>query len=357
MSFQKYQFIQEDLKNLFSKVQVQGLESLKNSQVCITGGSGFIGTWLCEIINYLNENHKFQTRVHVIDRDIEKIKKNVPHFLDSQLFTFQMADVKNILELPKDVNYIVHAAGQPDSRYHLSNPVDTMNSIAQGADALLRCTERLTHLKMFLTMSSSLVYGSFFDRVENTSETDQLPIDEASISNVYAAAKKFSETQTIAYKNQFRVPVTILRPFTFMGPYQSLQGPWALNNFINDMINKKSIKVLGDGETVRSFLYASDAAYWILSALVNAESGSIYNLGSQQATSLKELASLVGAYRMDSAHEGVSEIIYCAGTGTSLKKSRMVPNVEKLTRKFGLKQTVPLQQAVERTIQWHLLNS
>lgn len=356
MSLKRYHFIQEDLANLFAQVSLQKLEPLKNAHVCITGGAGFLGTWLCEAIAYLNEKHAFQTRVYVIDRDIEKIKKNTPHLVDNRLFTFQMADVKNILELPKDINYIVHAAAHPDSRYHLSNPVDTMNSISQGTDALLRCAERLTHLRMFLNLSSSLVYGNFFDRNESVTESDHLSFDETSISNVYAAAKKYSETQVIAYKNQYRVPVVIMRPFTFMGPHQSLQGPWAINNFISDMISGKSIKVLGDGETVRSFLYASDAAYCILAALVSEESGAVYNLGSQQPTTLKELASIVATCNSDARQGKTSEVLYCVGTGTNLKKSYMVPDTTRLKNKLGVSQTVTLQKAVERTIEWHLLN-
>ena len=141
-----------------------------------------------------------------------------------------------------------------------------------------------------------------------------------------------------------------MRPFSLMGPYQPLRGPWAVNNFIFDLINGISIKILGDGETVRSFLFGSDAAFWILKSVINAESGDIYNLGSPEGISLKELAQIVqDSFNVD------REIIFCAGNRATHKTNIMVPDTSLIQSKFSLKVTVPLEEAVEKTIKWYLL--
>lgn len=351
MSIKQFNFIQKDIKDLFESVSVSELDALKNSSLCIPGGAGFVGTWISEVVNFLNTEHKFNTRVTIVDRDIEKIKTRSPHLLNSKLFDFQRADIRYLVELPKDTNYVIFAAGFPSSHDHTSSPVEVMNSSGLGIDSVLRATDRLSNFKMFMNMSSSSVYGHFFDREKNVAEGDYTYVDETSTSSVYAEAKRYTEGLCSAYRSQFRVPVCTVRPFTLVGPYQSLNSPWALNSFINDAINGKSIKVLGDGETVRSFMYATDMAFWTLKTLLNAESGTKYNLGSSEPVNLRDLSLKVVK------HFSVkTDIIYCAGTASAMRKTRMVPDTSKIQDKFNLKVTVPLDKAIERTVQWYLLD-
>jgi isopropylmalate/homocitrate/citramalate synthase len=101
MSIKQFNFIQKDIKDLFESIKISELDGLKNSSLCIPGGAGFVGTWISEIINFLNTEHKFNTKVTVIDRDIEKIKKRAPHLLNSKLFDFQRSDIRYLVELLK----------------------------------------------------------------------------------------------------------------------------------------------------------------------------------------------------------------------------------------------------------------
>lgn len=349
MTLKQYNFVQEDLKNLFSNVGPSELEALKGSSVCITGGAGFVGTWLSNIIHYLNENHGFQTKVFIIDRDIEKIQKSSPHLLNSKFFEFKRTDIRYLVELPRDINYIVHGAGSPDTREHLSHPIRVMSSIAAGTETILSAAERLSDLRMFLNLSSSLVYGSFSDTNRKTKENDYHK--PSSAPNFYSEAKRYSEVITDAFRQQSRLPVVTMRPFGFMGPHQELTGPWAVNNFINDAINGHAIKILGDGSTVRSLLYGSDAAFWILKTLVNAESGAKFNLGSPEEVSLKDLA-----HKVQTNLNHNKEIMFYAGSASVGKTSFMVPDTELVQKTFNLKITVPLDQALKRTIQWYSLS-
>jgi nucleoside-diphosphate-sugar epimerase len=137
MTLERHQFIQRDLEILFSQIDANELSSLRQSTICITGGAGFFGCWLAEVILFLNQNYNFQTKIIIYDRDIESLKLKAPHIVSSPDVVLQRSDVKYLVELPKDVHYIVHAAGQPSSRDHVSHPVETMSGIAIGIESVL----------------------------------------------------------------------------------------------------------------------------------------------------------------------------------------------------------------------------
>lgn len=350
MSLKQIQFIEDDLKNLLEKSDVSKLSNLKNSNVCITGGSGFVGIWLLELINFLNNNYGFNTQVASIDRDFEKLKKMAPHLYETKNFKIQRLDLRYLVELPKDTNYIVHCAGNPDTRVHSSNPADVMSTSSLGTESALKATDRLSDLRMFANLTSSLVYGNFNNITKPIKESDSLTAN-ADFSP-YTAGKIYSEVFTTSYRQQFRTPSIILRPFTFIGPYQTLTSPWALNNFIHDAINGSAIKVLGSGKTVRSFLYGADVAFWILTLLLNGESGSVYNLGSPEAVDLATAAKMVtGNFTTP------KEIIYCGGHSNSEKVNYMVPDTSKIENQFALKTVFSTADAIKRSVDWYTLNT
>lgn len=349
MSLKHVQFIEDDLKKLFTKSDINKLNKLKNSHLCITGGAGFVGTWLLELLHFLNVHHKFNTHVVAIDRDFEKFKKSSPHLIESNFFKLQRADVRYLVELPRETNYIIHAAGNPDNRAHAINPVDVMSTCSAGTENLLKATDRLSDLRMFANLTSCLVYGNFNHISKPIKESDSL------ISNneftPYVAGKIFSETLTSAYRQQNRTPCIVLRPFTFIGPHQTLTSPWALNNFIHDAMKGTSIKVLGSGKTVRSFLYGADVANWILTLLTNGESGATYNLGSPEQFELSKIAKLV-----TESFVSPKEIIYVAGNATADKVNFMVPDTTFVENKFALRPAFTTVEAIKRSVEWYTLN-
>lgn len=347
MSVKKYQFIQEDLGKLFEGVDSKDLTLLKGASICITGCSGFVGTWLCEIINYLNDHHKFGTRVYAIDREIDKLKTTAPHLLSAKNFEFKKIDVRHLSELPKDIQFIIHAAGTPDNRFHELNPVDVMTTSALGTENILKISDRLSDLRMFSNLSSALVYGNFNAREKPIKESDACI---GSSFSPYVAGKIYAESLTIAFRQQFRIPSLIIRPFTFIGPFQTLTSPWALNNFIRDALSGSTIKMLGSGKTNRSFLYGSDMAFWILKMTLQGESGSIYNLGSPEAVELSRAAKIVTECFPQSM-----DILFCAGNASTNKNNNMIPDNSLIESSFSLKPTVSTVEAIKRSVDWFRL--
>jgi dTDP-glucose 4,6-dehydratase len=258
------------------------------------------------------------------------------------------ADVRHIPELPRNTNWLVHAAASPDTRAHARYPIETMIDIGQATAAVLREAERLSDINMMLNVSSGRVYGP------QPLDLDRIPESYAggprlgSLFSAYGEAKRYAETLGAAFRDQSRVPVAVVRPFTFIGPYQALSSPWAANTFIRDAVAGREVRVLGDGQTVRSFMYASDMAYWVLRILTGAETGSHYNLGNPEAVTLAQLARSVA-----SQFEPAPDIRFSVGPSGAHRQSRLVPDVTLAERDFGLQITTPLQVALEKTVRWY----
>jgi len=337
--------VREDCRDVV-KNRTEQLAALKNQTIVITGGTGFIGTWLAELVTCLNDDYRFGTKAVLVARSTDQFRTTKPHLANRGDVTFLKADVRHLLDMPKETNWVVHAASSPDNRFHASNPIETMMGIADGTAAVLRAVDRCSDLRMFLNISSGLIYGDQPLNLERVSEKySGSPLCHAPTS-AYAEAKRYGEALAVAARSQARIPAINVRPFAFIGPYQSLDTPWAINNFLWDSLNGNPIKVLGDGQTVRSYMYPSDAAFWILSMLTNAKTGSVYNIGSPEAITLEKLAQLVASY-----FSPKPEIVL--RVSSVAQQTRFVPDVTSALEQLGLKTTVSLEKSLTRTIEWH----
>ncbi len=322
--------------------------NLKNDVVVLTGGTGFIGTWIAGLIAFLNDYYAFNTQIILIAKNIEMFKRNRPSLAHRNDVRLMAADVRYLHELPTETNWLIHAAGTPDNRMHATHPLETMSVIGNGTLAVLRAVERCSNFKMLLNVSSGLIYGSQPLDHSQMSETFLGAPKCGTVSSAYAEAKRYAETLCHSSRSQSRIPIVTARPFAFMGPHQSIETPWALNNFINDALTGNTIRVLGDGKTVRSYMYASDMAFWLLTMLARGASGEIYNVGSPDAVSLYELAQLIVT-----ECDMPLDIQLNASSSHLLQNTRFVPDVSFAKKQLSLSITVDVKAAIRRTIDWN----
>lgn len=351
MNLRAVEFVRSNCQEvLIDRVQV--LSPLKSQVLTIVGGTGFVGTWLTELVTTLNDLHSFDTQVVLVARGVDHFKRMYPHLVNRRDVKLVKADARYTSEIPRETNWLIHAAANPDSRFHSTCPVETMTVIGGGTESVLRAVDRCSDFKMFLNLSSGLVYGSQPLDLERMPETYSGAPLLNSVSGVYAEAKRFSEMLCTSFRSQSRLPTTVVRPFAFIGPYQSLTSPWAINNFIYDSLSGKSIRVLGDGKTVRSYMYPSDMAFWLLRILTSAQSGTAYNLGSPEPIELGKLAEMIAEHFMPRA-----DILFSVGSGGAVShSSRFVPDVTAASEDFQLSVTVPLKLAIHRTIEWNRIS-
>lgn len=341
--------IAKDCQSSVESISKDALGTLKGKAILVTGGSGFIGLWLAEMVFYLNEKYQAGIKLYLLDRDLSRLEE-LYHIVHDENVILINQDVKKLSDLPADVNYVIHAASIPDSGYHATNPMDTMTSIAEGTSAILWAASRLSNLINIVHLSSSSVYESVEESTLISEESPLIRFDSES-GNAYRNAKCYAESLCNAAKNELRCPITIVRPFTFCGPYQSLDSPWALNNFIKDGINQRKIRILGDGNTVRGYMYGSDLAAWLLSILVSSQDSQVINIGNSNGYSLKEIAGIVNKSFTS------SEVMLNASLVGGVKNSYLVPDTQKAEKKFNLKISVDIETAIKRTIDWYKANN
>ncbi|MHA8083442.1 NAD-dependent epimerase/dehydratase family protein [Aquirufa sp. A-Brett2-15D] len=335
----------EDCKK--SCVEIDSFSVLNNQSILITGGTGFVGKWIVEMVSYINSSSNLNIKLYLLGRDIAKFKEEVPHLAQKTFINFIEQDVRYLHDLPVDINYIIHAAGSPDNREHVSEPLRTIETYYKGTQSLLDSASRIPDLKKIVHLSSHQVYGNN-GTGQPINENSFGSIEALNIANCYAESKRIAETICSYYKNNLRLPIIILRPFAFIGPYQDLEKPWAINGFIRDAILGGPIRILGNGLTERSYLYASDMAYCILKSLVDGKIGEVYNLGSNSPISLNDLA-----IKIQNHISSDIEIVFRSSKENYLSVSKLVPNTDKINNEIHFKEIFTLDEAISRTILWN----
>ena len=331
-----------------SSADFNSLQELKNKTILITGGTGFVGKWLTEMVCYLNAEHKLNIKLYLLARDAESFKTEVPHLAKNSCVNLIQQDVRHLSELPKDVNYVINAAGSPDRMEHVSKPLSTIDTFYKGTNSVLEECFRLPGLHKIIHLSSNYVYGSLNN--DKIKETDMGTLDCNSINATYGEVKRMTETLCAVYGNQQHLPIIIIRPFAFVGPYQKLEKPWAINNFIRDAIHGGPIKILGNGNTQRSYLYGSDLAFWLLKSLVKGRIDSVYNVGSTNSISLKDLAEGI-----KNIVDKKLEVIERSSKEVYGQTSKSTPDLRLITKDVQVKENYTLIEALEHTVNWNKL--
>lgn len=349
MTLNRKELIKEDCQEV-TKHSLDSLKPLKDQNILITGGTGFVGTWLSEMISFLNDTHDFGIELILLSTRANNYSAKVPHLALRDDVSLLEKDVRSLIDLDKEVNWIIHAAASPDNRLHVSDPLKTIDVIVNGTKSVLEYATRLPELNKILNISSGQVYGIQNWEMDTNPENVFGSLDPSTLGSAYPEAKRLAETICTAYRNQHRLPIVTARPFAFIGPYQLLDRPWAINNFIRDTLRGGPIKILGDGETVRSYMYPSDMAWWILNMLVHGRAGASYNIGSSQGISLIQLAEMIA----DMVPGKTPEIVTNVSSG-HFKPTRFVPDVNLAQNELNLVLKVDLEKAISRTIIWNQL--
>ena len=316
------------------------INQLRNSEILVTGGTGFLGKWIVDAVTFLNDNFSFNIKLYLLARRNSQHIDNIISKRDDMVFIKN--DIRNLTEIPKSIEYIIHAAATPDNREHMSNPIEVMDIISQGTKQVLDSALALDSVKKILNISSGQVYGTL--RSSRISEKNIGILDINSIKSIYPEAKRYSETLALAYKSLYKLPIVQVRPFSFIGPNMGLDKPWAINNFIKDAIKFKKIKILGNGKPIRSYMYPSDAVWWLLNMLVDSQSGIVYNLGSPEGISLENLAIKIRSKLGNDIHIEILNM--------NEDDSTFVPDIDFIKNKLAVDIKVNIDEALDKTLDW-----
>ncbi|MFS2140421.1 NAD-dependent epimerase/dehydratase family protein [Duganella sp. Dugasp56] len=320
--------------------------ALARQHIAVTGGTGFLGTWIAELVAAMNDQYNLGITLDLYARNIGEWQQKYPHLAARLDIRVRSQDVRSSFEFAKNTNYVIHAAGIPNNRVHASDPLRVFQTTVSGINNALEAASQLDGLRRFVNVSSCLVAGPP-QRPGPLKESDAFPLPAGLLHTVYADAKRAAEMTAAIYRSQYRLPVSTVRPFTLAGAYQELDRPWAINNFLRDVLTGGEIRIHGDGSARRSYLYGADAAWWTLAALAKGVDGEVYNLGSATAVTHNELVRLIG--------EQVSpkpRVVLNTAPNRLQKDDDLYPDISFTVRRLGVSETCPLEQTVEKAYRW-----
>jgi dTDP-glucose 4,6-dehydratase len=343
----------EDLDHV-TRLTAPFMSMFRGARILVTGASGFFGSWLVETFHHANKTLGLDAQLVGVGAPAEDLALQCPQLLGLDDVRMVHADTRRLAvdiqsQLPDwcdRIDAVIHAAIHVDSVTYDRQPLPTLETAIMGTWEALELA-RITNVKRFLFVSSGAVYGAQPWTTPRLDEDHYSNLDCANHQSAYAEGKRIGETLCAGYLRQHGMPVTIARPFAFVGPHLPLDRHFAIGNFVRDAVRGGPVVVQGDGTPLRSYLYAADLAVWLWTILARGAPGRPYNVGAERAISIRDLAALVA--RIASSDMAV-EVRGVPGAGPP---PRYIPSTARIQRELGLSQTVSLEDAVKRTIAWH----
>ena len=322
------------------------------ARVFVTGGTGFIGAWLLEAFQHAQRQLQSSAQLVVLSRDPDRARATAPHLFNDASILLIAGDVCNFTPPGGQFDLCIHAAADVGDRTRAADHAAVFDSSVTGTRKVLDLA--LTRgTKRFLLTSSGAIYGVQPPTMEKISETYVGAPDPLQVSAAYGNGKRAAEWLCSEAASRTELEVVSARIFALIGPGLPLDGTFAAGNFMRDVLARKPVSVEGNGQPVRSYLYAADACIWLLAMLQSGVSGQAYNLGSEASLSIAELAWEV--VRANGASLDQPGIPTKASTGALVHAPRYVPDTSKARQTLGLQVHTPLDVALQKTLQWNRL--
>ncbi len=340
------QLLRDDLDECMARTK--GLwEELRGQRIFITGATGFFGCWLLETLLWANQQLRLNAQVTILTRNPETLRDKAPHLAEDSAVEILTGDVKTFQFPTGSFSHIIHAATESSVELNQQQPMQMFDTIVEGTR---RCLEfaLAADTRKFLFLSSGAVYGPQSPEISNVSECSTCGPDLLNTASAYAEGKRAAELLCAMAARNTKLEPKIARGFAFVGPYMKLDAHFAIGNFIRDQLRGDSIRITGDGTSLRSYMYAGDLMVWLWTILFRGTPLRAYNVGSEQAVSIRELAHAVAEALTPTVRV---EVLGTPGTGPA---HRYVPSTARAQRELGLSCDVSLPEAIRRTQRWFL---
>ena len=315
-------------------------DDARGSRIFITGGTGFVGTWLVESLLWANARLGLGLSTVVLTRDPARYPKL------AHAATLVAGDVGSFDAPAGHFDFAIHAASEPYFAPHAERPGGVAERDAAATRHVLKFA-RAAGVRRLLFTSSGAVYGKQPPEIARVPEEYAGAPPPSDTSAGYALGKRISEHLCACYSQVSGFDATIARLFAFIGPGLPVDANYAAGNFLRDAMRGGPIAIASDGTPFRSYLYAADLAIWLWTILFRGQSARPYNVGSPEEISILDLARTVAREVAPDAQISVAQ--QAAGAPAA----RYVPSTERAERELGLRVLIPLDEAIRRTYAWH----
>jgi len=333
-------FIFESTKDLF--------DELNGANIFVTGGTGFFGCWLLESFLWIRNKLGLNCKMHVLTRNPDAFKSKAPHLAADKGVSFYAGDVMDFPFLPGKFDYIIHAATEASAKLTQEKPQLMHDTIVAGTKHVLEFAKHCGTRKLLFT-SSGAVYGRQPPEISHIDEEYAGEYTDIEGKSPYGLGKKIAEEICIKATQENNFEVKIARCFAFVGPYLPLDIHFAIGNFILAGLRHEPIIINGDGTPYRSYLYAADLMVWLWHILLRGENCRPYNVGSEDAINIVDLAGTVAKHFIPAPQINVLKKAVA-----KKQAERYVPSTKRACEELGLRQMVSLDEAIERTKEWNL---
>ena len=312
----------------------------------VTGGAGFIGSHLTERLLELGHD------VIVLDNLSTGRQENLSHIAEHPRLSIRNGSITDpilLSETTVGVDVIYHLAAAVGVKLVADDPVRTIETNIYPTEVLLR-TAAAAKQRVFLA-STSEVYGK--NPKERWTEEDDLHFGPTSRPRwAYGCSKAIDEFLALAYHRKFGLPVVIGRFFNVVGPRQVGHYGMVIPRFVDQALKGGPVVVYDDGEQVRCFAHVKEVVNAIIRLVETpAAQGSVYNIGSDAAVSIRQLAQEI-IQRVDPQIE-IQYLAYRDAYGDDFEDvRRRVPDVSRLDATIGYKPSMTLGEILDDIIRW-----
>ncbi len=306
---------------------------MSTKRILVTGGAGFIGSHLCEVL--LEQGNE----VISLDNYFSGRKENIVHLLDNPRFEAVRHDVTNPILLEVDQIYNFACPASPGFYQH--NPVKTIKTSILGALNMLGLAKRVN--ARILQASTSEVYGD--PKVHPQKESYWGHVNCIGVRSCYDEGKRVSETLMYDYRKQNNVDTKIIRIFNTYGDKMLPNDGRVVSNFIVQALHGNDITVYGDGSQTRSFCFVDDLVAGIIKMMNKDDFPGPVNLGNPNEFTILELAEKV--IELTNSN---SKIIY--KTLPQDDPMQRQPDISLAKEKLNWEPEIELEEGLKRTIKY-----
>ncbi len=325
----------------------QDWPALQGARILITGGTGFIGTWLLAALIEADRRHALGLALVALTRDPQRFRARLPQLAESPSLTLLEGDVRTFPPPPGPFTHIIHAAAEASAKLNRERPLEMIATIVDGTRQVLALAQSL-RVPRLLFVSSGAVYGRQPAGLERMPEDHAGGPDPLHPGAAYGEAKRLAEQMCAAVSRASGLQVQIARLWAFVGPHLPLDAHFAAGNLIRDAIAGGPLRLTGDGTTERSYLYAADLTAWLVRILVQGTTLRAYNVGSDAAVSIGALAQEIA-----SCCEVPPPVLILGQRDPGRPIDRYVPDTARARQELGLSSWTSLHDALRKTIAWH----
>jgi len=325
---------------------IDQFKKLADKRILVTGGAGFIGSNLCELLLTLN------AKVTCLDNFATGHRKNIAPFIDNPNFSLIEGDIRDLNTCQKacaNQDFILHQAALGSVPRSIADPI-TSNDVNVGGFLNMLIAARDAGAKRFVYAASSSTYG----------DSEALPKVEENIGkplSPYAITKYVNELYADVFKRTYDLDSIGLRYFNVFGRKQDPEGAYAavIPKFVMQFMKHESPVINGDGTYSRDFTYIDNVIQMNLLAITTENKDAlneVYNTAVGDRTTIKDMAEKVRDY-LSAYDEKIASITIEHGPNRQGDVPHSLASIKKAQEKMGYQPTHEFSEGLKEAVEWY----